>query len=77
MSAWVSDVRLAAAHEGIAELVVTLTYDNGGESHIPLAPEVSHILMTRCAAASAQDLIGQSWTHIRDALSEAYNSEIR
>ena len=73
MDAQISEVRLAAAHEGMAELIVTLRYENGGESHIPLAPDASHILMRRCAATSAEDLIGHNWTLVRDALTEAYN----
>jgi hypothetical protein len=29
--------------------------------------------MTRCAATAIDELIGQDWTHIRDALTDSYN----
>jgi|TARA_B110000285_G_C15133925_1_gene625535 hypothetical protein len=73
LTATISRVSLGAAHEGHAELLVTLSYDDGGQSQIPLDPKTCDLLMTRCAAASIDDLVGQDWTHIRDALTESFN----
>ncbi len=74
MTALISHVHLNAAHEGIAELIVTLTFENGGRSQVPLDPNTSSILMSRCQASDLSELIGQDWTHIRDALTESFNS---
>jgi len=73
LTATISMVRLGAAHEGHAELLVTLSFDNGGETQIPLDPKTCDRLMTRCAATAIDELIGQDWTHIRDALTDSYN----
>jgi hypothetical protein len=69
----ITKVRLAAAHEGVAELVVSLTYINGGESDIALDQATGARLMRRVGAIKMEDLIGQGWEHIRDALTDTYN----
>ena len=72
-AAKIKDVRIAAAHEGIAELIVTVEYDNGGISEIALDQVATGALMQSCQADSAEDLIGQSWELVRDALQVSYN----
>ena len=72
-AAKIKDVRIAAAHQGIAELIVTVEYDNGGVSEIALDQIASGALMRSCHAESAEDLIGQSWELVRDALQVSYN----
>lgn len=74
MTAVITNVRLAAAHEGVAELVVSLTYINGGESDIALDQATSARLMRGVGALKMEDLIGHGWEHIRDALTDTYNS---
>ena len=66
-------VRLAAAHEGIAELIVDIQFDNGGVTEVALDRFASQALMDACRAVRADDLIGQSWEHVRDALNISYN----
>ena len=73
MTAIISKVRVAAAHEGIAELIVSLEFSNGGHSDVPLNPEVGARLMRSCGVYEVDELIGQSWVHVRDAISGAYN----
>ncbi len=72
-AARIKDVRIAAAHEGIAELIVIVEYDNGGVSEIALDQVASSALIRSCHAQSAEDLIGQSWELVRDALQVSYN----
>lgn len=75
MSAIITNVRLAAAHEGVAEIVVSLTYDNGGRSEVALDHVAGARLMESCGASQVEDLIGRGWEHVRDALTGAYNRD--
>ena len=71
--ATIKSVRLAAAHEGIAELIVDIAFDNGGVTEVALDSFASQALMDACQAKTADDLIGQSWEYVRDALNTSYN----
>ena len=66
-------VRLAAAHEGIAEMVLEIEFENGSASEVSLDHASGLALMMDCDAETAEDLIGHSWEKIRDALTTAYN----
>ncbi|MBU6371510.1 MAG: hypothetical protein KJS97_02190 [Alphaproteobacteria bacterium] len=70
-SAVISDVRLGAAHDGEAELVVTLRFENGGQSVVALDHAAASVLMESCRAQDPAALIGQGWEHVRDALAAA------
>lgn len=67
----ISDVRLGAAHDGEAELMVTLTFANGGRSVVALDAAAASALMDVCGAQDTAALIGQGWEHVRDALAAA------
>lgn len=69
----ISRVQLGAAHDGVAELIVTLRYDNGGESLVGLDQHAARHLMNACGARDADGLIGQGWDRVRDALSASSN----
>lgn len=73
MSARIKAVRLAAAHEGVAEMILDIEFENGGLSEVSLDHHSGMALMESCRASSAEELIGQSWEKVRDALSSAYN----
>ncbi|MFP6816399.1 MAG: hypothetical protein VB948_03415 [Pseudomonadales bacterium] len=73
MAAKIARVRIAAAHEGAAELIVTIAYDGGGNSEVPLDRHASEALLNICKAGELDELIGQSWQQVRDALSISYN----
>lgn len=73
MSAVIREARVAAAHEGIAELIVTMEYDNGGTSEVALDQMASHALMQSCNAATLDDIKGQPWEKVRDALQVSFN----
>lgn len=66
--ATISQVRIAAAHDGEAELLVTLTFANGGQSLVTLDEFAARALMASSGAQSADALIGTDWSHVRDAL---------
>ena len=72
-AAIISDVRVAAAHEGIAELVVSIEYENGGTTEVALDQMATSALMDSCGASSIEDVKGQSWDKVRDALQVSYN----
>lgn len=61
-------VQIAAAHDGDAELVVTLAYENGGESLVTLDEFAARTLLASCGTTQPDELIGQSWVRVRDAL---------
>ena len=66
-------VRLAAAHEGVAEMVLDIEFENGGTSEVCLDHASGLALMEDCNADTAEELVGHSWEKVRDALTNAYN----
>lgn len=73
MGAKIKQARVAAAHEGIAEMIVSIEYENGGVTDLSLDSTAVEALMTSTRATSLEALIGTSWEHVRDALTVAYN----
>lgn len=69
----ITEARVAAAHEGTAELVVTLTHENGGRSEVALDEMATSALLESCNAEHPEALIGAPWHKVRDALSVSYN----
>lgn len=72
-AATICAVRMAAAHDGEAELCVTLRFANGGLSQVALDEHAAGALLTACGATTADALIGTDWTRVRDALIAASN----
>ncbi len=68
MTARIKSARVAAAHEGDAELIVSLVFENGGCSEVALDHTAVEALMTACNANSLEELVGYSWEKVRDAL---------
>lgn len=73
MSAAIKSARVVAAHDGVAELLVTIVYDNGGQTDVTLDATASDALMSSCHAQTTQELEGHSWEKVRDALALSYN----
>jgi hypothetical protein len=69
----ISAVRVAAAHDGVAELVVLLEHSNGGRSEVSLDETGAAALFRVCGAADASDLIGQGWEKVQAALGVSWN----
>jgi len=61
-------IDIAAAHDGEAELLVTLAYANGGASQVTLDEFAASRLLETCQVSTPEALIGASWEHVRDAL---------
>jgi hypothetical protein len=66
-------VRIAAAHDGAAELVVTLRHGNGGLSDVTLDEAASAALLDACGASRPEDLEGHGWERVKEALSVSSN----
>lgn len=66
-------IDLGAAHDGDAELLVTLKYANGGETRIALDAFAADHLMTACAVSEPERLVGRGWEHVRNALEASSN----
>jgi len=71
--ATIKRVQLAAAHDGEAELVVVLSFENGGESFVALDEYAARALLESCKARTPEELVGAGWEHVRDALVASSN----
>jgi len=72
-TAIIDSARIIAAHDGIAELMVTIVYPNGGRTEVQLDPTASDALLTSCDASDIEDLAGHTWEKVRDALALSFN----
>ncbi len=59
---------ITAGHDGAAELVLSVRYQNGVVSPVVLDPETAMALMNACGVASIDKLAGHAW---RKVLEEA------
>ena len=73
MAAKIKDARVAAAHEGIAELIVRIEYENGGVSEVALDEMATSALLQSCETETLEGLAGQPWDKVRDALQVSWN----
>jgi len=73
MAAAIGGARLIAAHDGVAELLVTIVYDNGGTTDVTLDSVATDALLRSCNTSEVEELEGQSWEKVRDALAESYS----
>ncbi len=71
--ATISGARVIAAHDGVAELLVTITYENGGTTDVTLDSLATDALMRSCNAQDIEEVTGHSWEKVRDALTKSYN----
>ena len=69
----IADVRVAAAHDGVAELVVILRHGNGGTAEVSLDEVGADALLRACNATTAEELKGASWEKVREALGVSWN----
>jgi len=60
--------RLAPAHEGDVGMIIDIRHEHGGLSQVPLDHFATQALLIACAAEVADDLIGHTWSKVRDAL---------
>ena len=71
--ATISGARVAAAHDGVAELIVAIRFENGGVTEVTLDQVAGDALMRYCDAKGLEDLPGHSWELVRRALQKSYN----
>ena len=57
-------VEIAAGHDGTAEMVVQVQYENGVTAPVVLDQETGLELMRACDVTSLAGLIGRSWREI-------------
>ena len=69
----IKSARVAAAHDGDAQLIIDISYENGGTSEVALDQVASAALMETCQVTNLDDLEGHSWEKIREALQVSYN----
>ena len=69
----IDGARLVAAHDGVAELLVTIVYDNGGRTDVTLDSAATDALLRNCDATDISEVTGHSWEKVRDALTVSYN----
>ncbi|MBK6707947.1 MAG: hypothetical protein IPG54_10910 [Sphingomonadales bacterium] len=69
----ISEIRISAAHYGEAELLVTLTFPNGGQSLVTLDEFAARTLLASTNASTSDQLIGVGWDRVRDALIASSN----
>ena len=53
---------LAAGHDGLAEVAVTVRYSNGAERGISLPGDVVDAALDRAGVTDLADLVGRPWT---------------
>lgn len=59
---------IAAGHDGSAELVLRLRYQNGVEGVVVLGEDAGLKLMAACGASHLGELAGHSWRRIVEGL---------
>lgn len=59
---------VGAAHDGEAELIVTLRHANGALETVALEPDIAFHLMNICGVGEAAALAGQPWRRILEGL---------
>ncbi|MBF32920.1 MAG: hypothetical protein CME85_04515 [Henriciella sp.] len=67
-AAVIKHIQIAAAHDGIAELIVTLEFANGGQSLVTLDEYATRTLLQSAGTDDPEDLTGKGWELVRDAL---------
>lgn len=69
----ISAVRIAPAHEGVAELIVTIAYPNGGKTDYPLDELAAQYLFKIAEVDTPEALVNLDWKFVREAITHSYN----
>ena len=68
MTAVIGRAEVVGGHDGRAEVLVELTYDNGGTAVVSLEEEACLASLDEAGVGSIADLVGQPWTVVLPAL---------
>lgn len=77
MTARISAATVVGGHDGRAEILVELTYPNGGSTTISLDEEACTASLDEAGVASVDDLVGQPWTVVLPALAHQGAPHVR
>lgn len=69
MTATITRAHLIAGHDGRAEILVEITYENGGTATISLEEEACTASLDAAGVRCIDDLIGAPWSIVLPALS--------
>lgn len=64
----ITAAEVAPGHDGQAELLLRVRYDNGAVGSVILDADAARRLMENCGARSAADLRGQPWQRLLDVV---------
>jgi hypothetical protein len=64
VEAVIERAEIAAGHDGVAELALSIRYDNGVIGQVVLDADTGFSVMRACAAADLNGLIGRSWREV-------------
>jgi hypothetical protein len=64
----IAAVAIGAGHDGQADLIVTLRFENGRTSPVTLDTEAGLRLMRNCGAKDISELVGHSWHGILEGM---------
>lgn len=62
---------VAPGHDGSAELLVYIRYDNGGRGCVCLDASAAERLFDRCGVTRLEELAGQPWQHLMHILDQS------
>jgi len=68
MTATITRAEVVGGHDGRAEVVVEITYENGGTTTISLDEEACTTSLDRAGIASIEQLVGQDWNVVLPAM---------
>jgi hypothetical protein len=66
--AMIVGAEIAAGHDGTAELVLSIRYDNGAIGQVALDADTGFGVMKAAGAADLDGLVGRSWAEISKGL---------
>jgi len=64
----IAEALVAPGHDGQAELVVRVRYENGALGEVALNADTARRLLEQCGVDNADDLRGQPWHRLLDVL---------
>lgn len=67
----IAEAVVSPGHDGQAELVVRVRYENGALGSVRLDAECARRLMEDCGAATIAELRGQPWRHLLAVLPDS------
>jgi hypothetical protein len=64
----IANAEIAAGHDGTAELVLSIRYENGAVGQVVVDADTGFDVMRACGAAELSALIGRPWRDISKGL---------